>query len=248
MKMLQQLHLAAQYLATAGISFLDKKEDDSHTNLGFSVASKRLETWPLNEAGTQLCLNYLEFSLEWSGTEERLSLEGKDHETIVDWVSKTASKVGLSKPYQFNLHYKLPYSLGGNATFGSPDSDSIQQLIQIRTVAKQALSNFLEMENLSSDIRVWPHHFDTGAFAALNDGSGKSIGLGLAIPDSLVDDLYFYISGYRGPNNLNTWAFKSLTQGKWVNNNFKGAILPASGITKEVATQFFKEAMERYKN
>ena len=28
----KQIHLAAQYLAAAGISFLEKEPDDSHTN------------------------------------------------------------------------------------------------------------------------------------------------------------------------------------------------------------------------
>ena len=246
--MLQQLHLAAQYLATAGISFLEKKADDSHTNLGFSVNKARLETWPLDSAGTQLCLNYREFALEWSSKEAlSLDLRGKGHEEVVTWLKRTAEQLGLP-PYHFDLHYSLPYSMDENFKFEFSNADQVEHLIQSRTLAQRALASFLEKEELVSEIRIWPHHFDTGAFTALNDGSGKSIGLGMAIPDTLVDTFYLYISGYRGNEALRTWAFKSLARGKWVNDGFKGAVLPISGLTTEIAVQFFQEALERYKN
>ncbi|TMU50883.1 hypothetical protein [Flagellimonas algicola] len=246
--MLQQLHLATQYLATAGISFLEKKADDSHTNLGFSMEKARLETWPLDSTGTQLCLNYRKFALEWTSEEElSLALNGKTHEEVVAWLKKTAEQLGLPS-YRFDLHYSLPYSMDENFKFEFSNADQVAHLIQSRTLVQQALASFLEKEDLGSEIRIWPHHFDTGAFTALNDGSGKSIGLGMAIPDTLVDDLYLYISGYRGHDALRTWAFKSLTRGKWVNDAFKGAVLPLSGLTKDIAVQFFQEALARYKN
>lgn len=246
--MLQQLHLAAQYLATAGISFLEKKADDSHTNLGFSIEKARLETWPLDSTGTQLCLNYPEFALEWSSKKAlSLALNGKTHEEVITWVKNTAEQLGLP-PYHFDLHYELPYTMDSNFKFELSNSGQVEQLIQARTLVQQALTSFLEKENLSSEIRIWPHHFDTGAFTALNDGSGKSIGLGMAVPDTVVDDLYLYISGYRGHDTLRTWAFKSLTRGKWVNDAFKGAVLPVSGLTKDMVVLFFQEALARYKN
>ena len=61
----EQTHLAAQYLAAAGISFLTKKPDDSHTNLGFISDSGEIETHPLSEDNDKLFLNYNTFSLEW---------------------------------------------------------------------------------------------------------------------------------------------------------------------------------------
>ena len=246
--MIQQLHLASQYLATAGISFLDKKEDDSHTNLGFSIEKKRLETWPLNASGVSLCLDYENFSLKWSSQENQsLTLDGKTHEGVVEWIGNTSKDLGLRGSYGFDLHYQLPYTMDSNFKFELTNSNQVQELIQLRTLAQLAIASFLKKENLTSDIRIWPHHFDTGAFTALDDGSGKSIGLGMAIPDTLVNDLYFYISGYRGHNTLNTWAFKTLSNGKWVNDGFKGAILPASNTTQKTVVQFFQEALGNYK-
>ncbi|MDC6361275.1 MULTISPECIES: hypothetical protein [Flavobacteriaceae] len=249
MKMIKQFHLAAQYLATASKSFLPHKKDDSHTNLGFSVADKSLLTWPLNTSGTQLGLNYGTFSLDWkSSTTQSLSLKGKTHTEVVEWLSKMAEASELEKPYRYNLHYSLPYTMAEEEVFELYSNSEVEELIRLRSLAQKVLTTFLKDENLESEVRVWPHHFDTGAFAHLHDGSGKSVGLGLAIPDSMENDFYFYISGYRGNTQLRTWAFKPLAQGTWKNNGFNGAILPASDITEATTSAFFRQALKAYKS
>lgn len=249
MKTIEQFHLAAQYLATAGKSFLPHKKDDSHTNLGFSITDQSLLTWPLDESGIQLGLNYSTFSLDWkSDTVHSLSLKGKTHGEVVEWISKMAKTSGLMKPYRFDLHYSLPYTMANDQVFQLSDSSEVQELIRLRSLAQNVLTTFLKDENLESEVRVWPHHFDTGAFAHLHNGSGKSVGLGLAIPDEMVNDFYFYISGYRGNTQLRTWAFKPLAQGTWKNNGFKGAILPASDITEATTSAFFRQALKAYKS
>lgn len=250
MKMLHQLHLAAQYLAMAGKSFLEPRDDDSHTNLGFSVAKKSLFTLPLNDSGILLGLNYNTFSLDWisGGSKQSFKLDGKSHKEAVDWISERARETGMSKPYQFKPHYELPYRMNPSEQFKLENNGEIQELVQIRTLAQTVLNTFLKQENLKSDVCIWPHHFDSGAFVHLHDGSGKSIGIGLAVPDKLVNDFYFYISGFRAKASLNTWAFKRLSNGKWVDNGFKGAVLAASDVGEAMALQFFKEALEVYKN
>ena len=249
MKVLHQLHLAAQYLAMAGKSFLEPRDDDSQTNLGFSTAEKSLFTLPLNSSGALLGLDYNTFSLDWiSDHKHSLELDGKSHEEVVEWISNMAKEAGLPKPYQFEPHYELPYRMGPNERFKLEDKQEVQKLIQLRTLAQNVLTTFLEQEKLESTVCIWPHHFDTGAFAHLHDGSGKSVGVGLAVPDKVVDDFYFYISGYRAKASLNTWAFKRLTHGKWLDNGFKGAVLEASDVSETTALKFFKEALEVYKN
>lgn len=245
MEMLRHMHLAAQYLAMAGKSFLKAKADDSHTNLSFVKDENQLQTRELDNSGNKLCLDYERYGLLWSNSEDFIGLEGNSHASILQWLQETSNKMGL-KPYSYQLHYKLPYTIDSGFVFGPPDMEQINKLIEFRSLAQDAIQSFLNAQHLKSEIRVWPHHFDTGAFSALNNGSGKSIGLGMATPDAIVDDFYFYLSGYRGLNNLNTWAFNRLSQGKWVNDNFKGAVLAASGVTKNQVTQFFSEALDGY--
>ena len=247
MDMPMQLHLAAQYLATTGISFLEKKEDDSHTNLEFSTTEKRLATWPLDENGTQLGLHYPTFSLQWISTEvQSLPLDGKSHNEVVMWLKEASASLSPSKNYEYNLHYELPYVMKPDESFQLTDSEKIEKLIQLRTMANVVLAQVLADNDLSSDIRIWPHHFDTGAFSELSSNTKTAVGLGLSIPDSLVDDYYFYISGYHGHTALDTSSFSKLNHGTWLNDGFKGAVLPASSSNAQQAISFFNEAIQAY--
>lgn len=248
MDTLAQVHLASQYLATAGKSFLSPKSDDSHTNVGFFEEDRTLRTWSLDETGTYLAFQYDGFSLKWVSKDnnDTLGLDGKSHAEVIAWISKMGASSKLNKTYSYDLHYDLPYTIDDNFIFTSPNPEELVQLVQLRTLSQNALMSFLQKENLESDIRIWPHHFDTGAFVVLDDGSGKSIGMGLAIPDSMIDEHYFYISGYHGHDGIDTSAFENLTQGEWKNDGFKGGVLRASDINENLAAQFFGEAFRAF--
>ena len=126
------------------------------------------------------------------------------------------------------------------------DKEALYEIVRLRILANISIEHFLYSESLTSNIRVWPHHFDTGAFVVLDDSSNKSIGLGMAIPDSVVDDHYFYMSGYNGHDGINTSGFKKLSKGEWKDDGFKGAVLPTSAITENEAVKFLKESFAQY--
>lgn len=240
-----QIHFISQYLATAAKSFVAHRADDSHTNLGFDSETRSLETWSLNNNGLKLIFNITEFELKWSKGES-FQLAGKTHTQVVHWLQTSSKLAGLNKPYAFDLHYDLPFEWDANFSFKLSDTKHLNELVELRILANTALKAFLKMENLQSDIRIWPHHFDTGAFVVLEDGSGKSIGLGMAIPDTVVDDHYFYISGYKGHDALDTHSFPKLSSGEWKTQEFKGAVLMASNSTEQQAVQFLQEAFHTY--
>ncbi|GAB5400406.1 MAG: hypothetical protein Aureis2KO_19910 [Aureisphaera sp.] len=244
----QIMHRAAQYLATAAISFLEKKEDDSHTNLGWNEAISRMETRPLTGNGDQLSLNYKSFALEWIRNEEvlnKLSLQGKTHGDIVAWISDVSKNVGMDKAYSHSLHYDLPYEkLNDGFIYNLYHSEKINELIENRNKVHGALSEVLRMNNLTSEIRIWPHHFDSGAFAMVNDTLG--IGLGMAMPDTMIDDFYLYVSGYHGHDFVDTSAFAPLKIGKVYSDGWKGIALPVKGLNRDDMTSFFNEAIARY--
>ncbi len=249
--MTTQMHLAAQYLAAAAISFLEKKEDDSHTNLGFSATEGSMSTHPLNKEGDTLSLNYQRFTLEWNSKNSKssLRLDGTTHSEILKWIGKTAVVANIDKPYRYDLHYDLPYAaITNDFTFKLHDVGRLCELTNFRILAQLTLEAFLENQQLNSDIRVWPHHFDIGAFASLKNKAELSVGIGLAIPDTMIDDYYFYISAYKGHDGMSTAGFKSLTHGKWYNDGFKGAVLPVTGIDEITASTFFEEALDAYLN
>lgn len=247
--MLRQVHLAAQYLAMAGKSFLPPKADDSHTNIGFVPDTEMLETLPLHPSGLQLAFHYSDFSLKWvSDTTHSLPLHGKSHREIVTWIRSQVDGSPLTPPYRYELHYDLPYSAQGDFLFELGDPAQLQELLHLRKLGHRAIRSFLDRENLQSDICIWPHHFDTGALVPLDNGSGKSIGLGLAIPDALCGEHYFYISAYEGHTAIEVSHMPSLAQGQWRSADLKGALLPASQADAEGAIGFFQEALKAYQS
>lgn len=243
--MKKMMHIAAQYLAAAGISFLDKKEDDSHTNLGFSVENQRLETHPLSASGIILSLNYNRFTLDWNTpkNKESLSLDGKTHRQVLDWLTSTSDKF-LNKKYQYQLHYKLPYTIDDSYTY-KINTLELKALAVLRTQAQHSVSETLNTMGLTATVRVWPHHFDTGAYTTIH--SDIAVGFGLAIPDTVVPEHYYYCSGYKGGTAIDTSHFGKLSVGQWKNNGFKGAVLAATNATEKEAIKFFTEAINTYK-
>ncbi|MEL6810562.1 MAG: hypothetical protein AAFP76_04450 [Bacteroidota bacterium] len=243
------MHFAAQYLAAVGISFLEKKEDDSHTNLGLNVEEGRLETHLLSDMGDTLSLDYQNFSLVWSSFDgsASLRLEGTSHEEVLAWINKVSQKVP-GKEYQFQLHYELPYEMGKRFRFGPVDGTELERLLQIRVLAQFALERALKDHSMTSSIRIWPHHFDTGSLSSLSPDSDVSIGMGLAIPDPIKDQHYFYVGGYRGHTPVNVSQFDPLTQGEWISEGFMGAVLPANNLDETEAVRFLNEAITAYKS
>ena len=241
-----QTHFAAQYLATASKSFLPAKSDDSHTNLGFDVDMLSLTTHPLSENGSFLAFNYKNFCLEWSTAKGKtvLPLDQMRHNDVLQWLEEQAKK-DLGKAYIYDLHYELPYTIDDNYKFKLKDPKDLERLSDLRVLAQLGLEAVAEEYQLGTDIRIWPHHFDTGGFAALPD-TNLSLGFGLAIPDSLCNSHYFYLSAYHNNTMVSTAGFSSLQHGAWLNTGFKGAILASDGMSEKSVFSFFKEAIKQY--
>jgi hypothetical protein len=252
----EQVHLAAQYLAATGICFIPSKRDDSHTNLGFDVDTKSLETRLLSKKVDILAFNYLQFSLEWHSFSGKqvFSLDGKTHREVLQWLQEI-SHTALGKSYGYNLHYELPYTINDDYTFQLKDRIELERLSDLRTQAQNTLEQIIEDYHLNTEIRTWPHHFDTGAYVGLNDNGSDApstkqtyVGFGLAIPDHLSKEHYFYISGYTEKKMIDTGTFEELKRGTWINGDFKGAILPVKNTTVSEAIEFFRETINQFQN
>jgi hypothetical protein len=242
------MHLAAQYLAAANINFVAKESDDSHTNIGFNVAHQRLETHALSPEGDILTLSYKEFSLQWISSRGMTSflLEGKTHAQALQWLEQTSMNA-LKKPFAYSFHYDLPYAISSTYQFTIPDAGALEKLCSLRILAQHSLEPILKEYQLDASIRIWPHHFDTGIYANLTGTSDVSIGLGLAIPDSVSDTHYFYVSGYKGGEAIIPNPQEKLSQGTWIDQDFKGAILVATNLEAPEAIPFFQATLLQYK-
>jgi hypothetical protein len=247
------LHLAAQYLAMAGKSFIASKPDDSHTNLAWNSEEKQLESRSLNEGGLKLALNYQEYSLDFihpkSGVEASYPLVGARHLDIINWISREVKFAGIAKEYNFDLHYKLPYLGAFDADFlyPEPNPGEITKLIQFRWLADKAIQVVSNQFHSLTQPRIWPHHFDTGAIGYFDINKKVSVGLGLAMPDDMVADWYFYVSGYHGTDAIKTDEFKPLKNGVWRSEaKWNGATLTATGQSMPIVGAFLSEAIKAF--
>ncbi len=250
--MLQALHQASQYLAAAGISLLPNESDDSHTNLGWSIETASLTSRPLSTAGDCLALNLKAFALEWWRQGQLVAhfpLTGKNHPETLNWLIQKSREAQLEKEYAFELHYELPYPEMTAETLHPAQEDrySSESVIQGFTRAKECLQQLLDRESLSSELRVWPHHFDLGAFATVIPEKQVAVGIGYAMPDSMIDEHYFYMSAWQANKAISTMGFPKLSAGFWCDNPFSGAILRASGQNPDSVEAFLAEAIHRFK-
>ncbi|MFT5618895.1 MAG: hypothetical protein ACI85I_002130 [Arenicella sp.] len=248
--MLKQLHLAAQYLAVAGINFVDKKADDSHTNLGWDSENLRLTSRFLANTGFQVGLNYTDFSLEWlkvGEVQDSLPLHESSHNAVVDWVSKKIATAGIEGSYNYSLHYDIPYnSLGNDFRYELVSKSEMHRLAGLLSVAQNQFQIFLQNEKLDSEIRVWPHHFDLGIYTEADSSKNLFVGAGLAVPDSLVDDLYYYISGYKDGESMAVSSFLALSQGKWA-DNWDGGVMASTGKSGNEISTFLIETLQIFR-
>ncbi len=247
---IREVHVAAQYLATAAKSFTTPMDDDSHTNLGFNEAEGTLETWLLDNQGLKLKFEYATFSLCLASEKGDLisyELDGKSHGEVVDWLAKSFSSLGLAKTYSYDLHYSLPYeTLNAASKHSKPAERHLAELVRLRTIAHRAMEGLVIKHKLDTYIRIWPHHFDSGGYIIVQNSAVSGIGFGMAVPDTLIDDFYLYCSGYNGHQGVDTSSFKPLSLGNWLNEGFKGATLPMSGMDLEKTTSFLEEAINTY--
>ncbi len=72
------------------------------------------------------------------------------------------------------------------------------------------------------------------------------MGAGLAIPDSISDDLYFYSSGYLNGETLGSQGFAKPPMGEWGKGGFNGAVLESAGVAEEQAFEFLNHSRNNF--
>ncbi|MFT6981459.1 MAG: hypothetical protein ACJAUD_000222 [Crocinitomicaceae bacterium] len=245
---IEQIHLIAQYLSAAGICFLDKKEDDSHTNLGWDAENKRLATHPFGTGNHQVGLNLASLKLEWLNNGEATStidFQSTTHSEILNWFKMQVEKHSIGAAYQYDFHYELPYpSISENDTFIIDPTNSLKFAEELST-AQTSFETFLSENDLKSPIRVWPHHFDLGIYTQLDSSGSVFLAAGLAVADTLVDGLYYYAAGYKDGEEIVTESFSGLDKGDW-RSNWNGATLASEGISVEVSKHFLNQTRETF--
>ncbi len=227
----QYIHVLSQVLARLNRTFVSEKKDDSHTNLYFDPVSGRLYgRWIDRSKGDIIpALDLSEPALLWLDsslkTVHQMGLAGRTLADSETEISKNLSKLGLSSEgYAEPMHYEIP-EYGFEGQLVKPlDSKSLSEWSRYLTLANDAAGHLLGYLQQKGEIRIWPHHFDTGMYVIPNEKTG--IGFGLAMEDAMGGAPYFYLAGYGQQSGIIHKKLPKLPAGRWeTGENWKGAIL-----------------------
>ncbi|MCK5372368.1 MAG: hypothetical protein KAQ62_27590 [Cyclobacteriaceae bacterium] len=232
----QQLHWICQIIAKANRTFVQKEEDDSHTNLYFDrIGNKIVGRWietPHGKLILSLVLSnlHLEWLNESLDTTKSVSSIGRHASEIEQELTEGMQKLGLDPDgFMDKLHFEIPSYTFAHEPIQEIGIAKLNEWKHYRQLANEACVMVMGYLQVFGEIRIWPHHFDTGIYIEPNERIG--IGFGLAMEDSMAGSPYFYVSGYPKKGEINYVNLPQLNRGKWeVDGQWKGALLPLSEI------------------
>jgi hypothetical protein len=245
----QILHLTCQLLAKANRSFVPAQKDDSHTNLYYDPLCQRITgRWLQSDSGSILVtLNLHNQTLEFLSPKHEIVAELPtlnhslpDIEAVAE---KKFAELGFdAEDFKRPLHFEITnYPFAKEAL---PSLPEVNAWMHYRQLANEACHLLLGHAQIEGEIRIWPHHFDTGIYIPLQTGLG--IGFGLAMEDEMAGAPYFYMSGYPNKESLHYQNLPENDFWQWeVNENWQGAILTLHTLSEmDYAGQ--KKALRHY--
>ena len=257
-------HKAIQLIALTGKYLIPQELDDGNTSLQW-IPKRNLFVGKLIQANPVICfgLDVINFDLvlfnEGIDALSVFNLQNRSREEAFEWMKNQIGKFELDKN---QLGNKMHYSIESNESsrekfFNPPDYSSTLEWCKYRTNANNILEFISEDYEFASEIRVWPHNFDTGVYVPLtfNDKGEiiKSIRIGLAIPDHLINEPYYYVNHFNNKDKLDYKHLRNFSfAGNWITNGWKGAVLRSTEIISQktieeqvnISITFFKEAID----
>ena len=157
------------------------------------------------------------------------------------------------KNFKNELHYELPdHPLEHGAAFSLEDNQFLQESTKYRYNAKLILKGLVTEFKDAAPLKIWPHHFDTGTFIPLSynnkGGVSKSIGLGWAIPDTMIDEPYYYLSLWSENKSIDFNKLPALESGNWILTGWQGGVLKHSDILKFNSAEEQCERVRKFYN
>jgi hypothetical protein len=232
----QQLHLLSQTIAKANRTYVSSKPDDSHTNLYFDALDNRIDGHWINNGKEKiiLTLNLNPQQFEWLNESREciyaVTTFGKAIDEIENEIAGRLPDLGLNpKGFIDKLHFDIPEYPFAKEPVEEIDNAELNEWKSYRNLANELCALVLGDLQLESEIRIWPHHFDTGIYVEI---AGKlGLGFGLAMEDSMAGAPYFYMSGYPLHGTIEYNNLPELTNGRWeLGEYWKGTILPLNKL------------------
>mgnify|MGYP000350429110 CR=1 FL=1 len=226
----KKIHQLSQVIAKVNRSLVPEKEDDSHTNLYFESIERRIygRWFQQNDTKYILALDLYDFTFQLIADNKEIikqfQIEGKNLAKIETEIADHFKTLNIrTDGLMKKLHFEIPAYAFIDSVWVKPDNIEMSKWLTYRSLANEICMLVLGLAQAKSEIRIWPHHFDTGIYCKVKSKLG--VGFGLAMEDEMVNDSYFYISAYPEDYKI---EYDNLPKGNWawkINENYKGAIL-----------------------
>lgn len=233
----KKLHFLSQIIAKANRSYVPTKPDDSHTNLYYDTLAGRIVGRWINNGKDQLLLtlNLATLELEWLNSHRKplmtIGMLGKTMSQVEDEMDPRLGELGL-QPQGFKdpLHFDIPEYPFANEPITAIDRLHLDAWMDFRQLANRLSYLVLGDIQIVGEVRIWPHHFDTGTYVEIGDKLG--LGFGLAMKDEMVEEPYFYMAGRAIHGSLKYTDLPEFEAGKWIiNGKWNGSVLPISALS-----------------
>jgi hypothetical protein len=236
-----QLHYAAQFGTALGISFLPKEPDDSHTNLGWSGARGALMSRAVDGSRGPVSAGVLVADLAVlltvdGGVAAAIPLDRTTIPAAADHLRHALTAAGLDRSrYALDRHYELPaHPVATGSEFDASDWSAFDQLARWYGNSVLELNRLASDEAGASEVRTWPHHFDTATL--ISHGEGRSNGVGFSPGDQYYDEPYFYANVSPQPD-ADRLTGSLAGDGSWHTRDWIGAVLPGSRVHGDATAQ-----------
>lgn len=255
---IDQLHRSAQFIAMTGKNYLEQQDDDSNTNMGWiSENNSFAGHWIIGDQTFRLELEILDFRLIISGLNFNrifsIEIDGKSREEIFIWLKSALKSLGMdTQKLKYIDHYQISeHETDSGATFEKPSHEDLNLISTYYSNADYLLRKVNQSLDPKATVRVWPHHFDIGTYISLGMNNEKALGYGMAIPDAIFDEFYFYQYGWSKFRDIDYSSLMEFPDsGMWVNQEWKGGALPISYLfdkenQEEAALNFYEFGREQ---
>lgn len=255
----RKLHWLCQVIAKVNKAFVPERDDDSHTNLSLdSVGSRLFGRW-IDAPGRRiiLSLNIHTITFEWLNENLNILNEVKVTDSSIEQllleVAVYPDSISMETERIFSpLHFEIPDYGIKSLCIEEVSNIGIDSWLLYRDLANITCQDMLIHLQAESEIRIWPHHFDTGIHVWGNKDFG--LGFGLAMMDSMVGLPYFYLAGYGEGDDVSGQVLPGLSVGRWETSGpWKGAVLSLDRLSGKTYTEmvddirsFIREVSDGY--
>lgn len=250
-------HHAIQLISLAGKYLIPQQPDDSNTNMQYQSAGE----WIIgNELprGFRIALDLSQLKLLIINNSKKpyteIEVACRTKSDVFDNMKEKLSGLGIDvSDLSMQLHYEIPgHELDGKAAFFMDSEQDIRENIYYRHNAEIVISKASGKFPNAEPVRIWPHHFDTGSLVPIekNDAGAvsRSVGLGLAIPDNMVDEPYYYLSYWSESPVEDFGKLPDPDAGEWIRTGWNGGIVRNSDILKISGAEGQQEFVESFFN